>query len=207
MRIVASSLIAAVLLLQAYGAVSAQVPKPQSNGAIRFQPPPAPKPSPTIQLAAPAIPAALDLIVRTDSHAAPAPKIQGPVSVQGPASGSAAAAAFVAALPIRPTNLPGLAAPPRPARVPPAEIRELATLSEPPVSNPPPSRSTEAAPIVPLSSAAAAAAPNAFDLVEPTANTGDSTSLNLGNVAGIALGAIALVVALGSVVLSRRARP
>src|SRR5712692_9895447 len=101
MRTAVSLLIASVLIVQAREVVFAQTPPQQPREEIHFRPPPTPKPSGAIQLAAPRG-ASLDIAVHPVSQVVPSPKIQGPLSVQGPASASQAALPFVAAPPVRP---------------------------------------------------------------------------------------------------------
>jgi hypothetical protein len=217
--------------------VRAQTPQ-QTRDTIRLQPPPAPKPNTSNQLSAPsaastsAIAAAapqttsLDEAFHTADQATPIvpvtpvqPKtVRGPISVQAPKSAGPSAPAYIA-IPAVPAAAaypaPAYqAAPQRPAfqapnpGPPPAEIRDLATLSEPAVANAPqrleqpgPERLAQTAPASDLVNEIAG--PVADGSTELTTSPLDASTLNT---ASVAFGILGVLVAIGAVAVTRRSR-
>jgi hypothetical protein len=217
--------------------VHAQTPQP-AHGTIHLEPPPAPKPNSSNQLAAPpsaapnsSIAAAapqspsLDEAFHTADQATPVvpvtpvqPKtVQGPISVQGPKSAGPSTSAYIAipapaAASYRAPNSQAVPQqrqfqPPNPGP-PPAEIRDLATLSEPAEANAPqrseqpgPERLAETAPASAFTSEIAG--PVADGSTELATSPLDASTLNT---ASVAFGMLGALVAIGAVVVARRSR-
>jgi hypothetical protein len=208
--LVSSQLLAAAASAQSPAkpsAASAAQPG-RSTGTIQLMPPPAPAAASTDTIRLVTVPssnASADTVVRPVAQVAPK-QAQGPISVQGPKSAAPSEGSYVAAPQVRPSApyLPFAVRAGPPAGPPPPEIRDLATLSEPPASNTA-ERLAETASATPYTAGPATAigAP-ALSMLGATTVPSDTAGINA---ASIVFGALGLMVAAGTILVTRRLRP